>query len=137
MGDCVSRGWVLNGFPKTASQAERMERLGYRANRVLLLDIPTDSIIERVCQRAIDPFTGEMYHMLYKPAPTVEIKERLSVHPKDAESEVQMELNEFHANKEELLDYFQINNNILQVVNADQDTHSVFETLESTICNPI
>ena len=135
--DCVSNGWVLNGFPKTASQAERMERLGYKANRVLLLDIPTDSIIERVCQRSMDPLTGEMYHSLYKPAPTVEVKERLKVHPRDEESQVQMELNEFHSEKEDLMDYFQNTDNKLLTINADQDTHSVFETIESMICNPI
>ncbi|XP_075255020.1 adenylate kinase 8-like [Convolutriloba macropyga] len=135
--DCVANGWVLNGFPKNGSQAERMERLGYKANRVLMMDIPTDSIIERVCQRSIDPLTGESYHTLYKPAPTVEVKERLRIHPRDEEAEVQLELNEFHANKEDLVDFFQMSDNRLQIVNADQDTHSVFETIESMICNPI
>ena len=97
--DCVSKGWVLNGFPKTASQAERLERLGHKANRIFFLDIPTDSIIERVCQRSIDPFTGETYHMLYKPAPSMEVKDRLKVHPNDKEEVVQLQINEFYANK--------------------------------------
>jgi adenylate kinase len=31
--DCVSRGWVLHGFPKTRDQAEALERSGFSPNR--------------------------------------------------------------------------------------------------------
>jgi len=31
--DCVSRGWVLHGFPKTRDQAEALESHGFIPNR--------------------------------------------------------------------------------------------------------
>lgn len=31
--DCVSRGWVLHGFPRTRAQAESLERSGFSPNR--------------------------------------------------------------------------------------------------------
>ena len=34
--DCVSRGWVLHGYPNTRSQAESLAAAGFTANRSLL-----------------------------------------------------------------------------------------------------
>ena len=31
--DCLAHGWVLHGFPKTAAQAETMERAGLTPDR--------------------------------------------------------------------------------------------------------
>ena len=31
--DCVSRGWVLHGYPKTREQAESLEANGFSPNR--------------------------------------------------------------------------------------------------------
>jgi len=31
--DCVSRGWVLHGFPKTREQAETLSKAGFVPNR--------------------------------------------------------------------------------------------------------
>ena len=44
--------------------------------------------MERLTLRATDPVTGERYHMLYNPPRTQEIKDRLNVHPKDTEDQV-------------------------------------------------
>jgi adenylate kinase family enzyme len=35
--DCVSRGWVLYGFPKSLDQAESLDRAGFSPNRFLIL----------------------------------------------------------------------------------------------------
>lgn len=39
--------------------------------------------------RATDPISGERYHALFNPPRTQEVKDRLQVHPKDKEEEVQ------------------------------------------------
>lgn len=31
--DCVSRGWVLHGYPRTREQAEQLSYAGYNPNR--------------------------------------------------------------------------------------------------------
>jgi len=33
--DCVSKGWVLHGYPKTREQAEALESSGFLPNRYL------------------------------------------------------------------------------------------------------
>ena len=56
--------------------------------RVFFLDVPNDSVMERLTLRATDPVTGERYHMLYNPPRSQEIKERLEIHPRDNEDQV-------------------------------------------------
>ncbi|CAH1787369.1 unnamed protein product [Owenia fusiformis] len=131
--DCVSRGWVLHGYPKTGEQAEQLARAGHVPNREFFLDVPNDSVIERLTLRATDPITGERYHMLYNPPRTQEVKERLERHPKDSEENVRKRLSEFNTYMEEISDCYPD----CQHINADQDPHTVFECIESMIVNPI
>jgi len=56
--DAVKRGWVLHGFPKTRNQLDSLAELGYEPNRVVVLDIPSDTAVERLSLRSVDPETG-------------------------------------------------------------------------------
>lgn len=103
------------------------------STRQFFLDVPNDSVLERLTLRATDPITGERYHMLYNPPRTPEVKERLQRFPKDSEDEVRKRLAQYHAYVEEIADFYLDG----QHVNADQDPHTVFECLESMIVNPL
>lgn len=131
--DCVTRGWVLSGYPRTREQAEQLEKAGLRPNRVFFLDVPNDSVIERLTLRAMDPITGERYHTLYNPPRSQDVKDRLWRNPKDNEENVRKLLSQYFAYVEELSDFYVDG----QHVNADQDPHTVFECLESMICKPL
>jgi len=131
--DCVTRGWVLSGYPRTREQAEQLDKAGLRPNRVFFLDVPNDSVIERLTLRAMDPITGERYHTLYNPPRSQEVKDRLWKNPADSEESVRKALSQYFAYVEELGDFYLEG----QHVNADQDPHTVFECLESMICKPL
>lgn len=133
--DASVRGWVLHGFPVTRKQAETLTEAGYRANRVYFLDIPSDSVIERLSYRMLDPVTGDRYHQLYDPPRTHKVRERLVRHPKDKEVNVRQRLNEYNYFCPELLDYY--SDFKPYHVNADQDHHTIMEYVESTIVNPL
>lgn len=133
--DCVTRGWVLHRYPLTRDQAESLQGAGFLANRVFFLDISSEAILERLTLRATDPMTGNQYHLLYNPPRTQEVKDRLQTHPSDTVDAVTAELSKYQAYREELLDYY--SNYGCQRVNVDQDTHTIFETLESMIVNPL
>ena len=32
--DCVTRGWILHGFPRSRDQAENLDRMGFSPNRL-------------------------------------------------------------------------------------------------------
>ncbi len=78
-------GFMLDGFPRTIPQAaalsDAMTSAGYALDRVLLIEVPDELIIERGVGRRNDPVTGRIYHVTFDPPPA-EIADRL-VHRKD------------------------------------------------------
>ncbi|XP_073761665.1 adenylate kinase 8 isoform X2 [Callorhinus ursinus] len=131
--DSIQKGWVLHGFPKDLDQAHMLNSLGFQPNRVFFLNVPFDSVIERLTLRRIDPVTGERYHLMYKPPPTMEIKARLLQNPKDTEEQVKLKMDLFYRNSLELEEFYKHT----ITLNADQDPYTVFEYIESGIINPL
>ena len=71
--DDAKNGFLLDGFPRTTSQAESLtkmlESLGEKLNVVVALEVPHDLLIERATLRRTDKRTGQIYHLKYKPPP--------------------------------------------------------------------
>ena len=67
--DCIENGWLLDGFPRTKSQADALAAAGMIPDCFVLLDVPEEILIERVTGRRTDPDTGKIYHMTYSPPP--------------------------------------------------------------------
>jgi adenylate kinase len=57
---------LLDGFPRTVVQAEGLEE-AVHVDLVINLDIPTDTIVERIADRWIHPASGRVYSYSYKP----------------------------------------------------------------------
>nr|XP_054770114.1 adenylate kinase 8-like [Lytechinus pictus] len=131
--DCSTRGWVLRGFPRTREQAENLTAAGHEPNRVFFLDVPNDSVYERLTLRSLDAVSGNRYHALYNPAPTSDIKERTAQHPVDFEEKIRERLAAYYAYSEEIGDFYEDAQHII----ADQDPHTVFESVESMLVNPL
>ncbi|XP_028353028.1 adenylate kinase 8 isoform X5 [Physeter macrocephalus] len=131
--DCVERGWVLHGFPRDGGQALLMDSMGYKPNRVFFLNVPFDSILERLTLRRTDPVTGERSHLMYKPPPTMEIQARLLQSPKDSEEQIKLRMDRFYRNSAELEEFY----GQAITLNGDQDPYTVFEYIESGIINPL
>ncbi len=53
----------------------------------MALQVPSEKIVERVVGRRMDPETGEIYHLQYKPPPK-EIEDRLIQRSDDTEEKV-------------------------------------------------
>jgi adenylate kinase len=130
--DCVSRGWILHGFPRNREQAEALERAGYAPNRVFFMNLPNDSIIERMTLRSVDSVTGHNYHLLFNPPSSKEVTERLRQNPKDLEQTIRNKVTNYFVAVKELAEYYE---NIGLNINVDQDVNTVFETIESGIVN--
>ncbi len=59
-------GWLLDGYPRNASQAATLD--AYAApEKVLLLEVPDAVCIERISGRRICETCGHDYHVKYKP----------------------------------------------------------------------
>lgn len=57
---------LLDGFPRTLKQAIALEKVTH-IGLVVNLDIPTDTIVDRIADRWIHPASGRIYSYSYKP----------------------------------------------------------------------
>lgn len=120
--DCVSRGWLLDGFPRTASQAHAMLQLGIAPDVVVVLDVLDEEVVKRISGRRIDPETGKTYHLEFNPPPAQDeaLRARLIQRSDDTEATIRNRLTKFHDNCDAVVDAFRSVAKIL-TVNGMQD----------------
>lgn len=63
--DC-EKGFILDGFPRTTAQAAALEEAGVDIDKVLLIDVEDDKIIERLSSRRECSKCGTPYNIIYK-----------------------------------------------------------------------
>jgi len=107
--DCA-RGYLLDGFPRTITQAEGMEKLGINVEFVVELQVDDEEIIERMSGRRIHPASGRVYHVEFNPPKTEnqddETGEALIQRDDDAEQTVRKRLDIYHQQTAPLIDYY-------------------------------
>ncbi|KAK2835246.1 hypothetical protein Q5P01_015730 [Channa striata] len=74
--DLSSHSWLLDGFPRTLAQALALNNL-YQLDLVISLNIPYETLRERLSDRWIHPASGRVYNMIYKP-PRVQGKDDIT-----------------------------------------------------------
>ena len=128
--DCVQRGWLLDGFPRTRAQADALAAAGLSCDIFIFLDVPDNLLVERVTGRRSDPVTGQIYHIKYKPAPSAEIAARLTQRSDDTEEAIMVRVKNFHANLAAIIDAYKP-----QLVHVDgaRNPKIVWSELEKSI----
>lgn len=94
-----SAGWLLDGYPRSASQADAITKEGIIPDSVILLDVPDDILVERVVGRRMDPETGKIYHLKFNPPPA-DVAERCTQRSDDTEEKAMNRLKVHHSNVE-------------------------------------
>jgi adenylate kinase len=106
--DC-SGGFMLDGFPRTRPQAEaldsEMTRAGYQLDTVLLIEVPDELIVDRITGRRMDPETGEIYHVEFRPPPA-EIADRVIQRKDDTEEAVKERLAKYHSETAPIVPFY-------------------------------
>jgi adenylate kinase len=103
--DAAARGWLLDGYPRSGSQAEAIEREGIRPDVFLLLEVPDELLVERVVGRRMDPQTGAIYHLKHNPPPA-EAAGRLVQRSDDTEEKAVARLATHHRNVDAVMGYY-------------------------------
>ena len=66
----LAKGFILDGFPRTVPQAEALETLGVKIDRVVNLVVKEEELVERLAGRLTCPKCNAMYHRTFSPPKT-------------------------------------------------------------------
>ena len=106
--DCAS-GFILDGFPRTRPQAEALAvdlaKAGVTLDAVVLIEVPDSRIVERVTGRRMDPETGDIYHVQFKPPPTA-IAHRVVQRKDDTEEACSARLEKYHGETAPIIPFY-------------------------------
>ena len=107
--DCAN-GYLFDGFPRTIAQADAMKDAGINVDYVLEIDVPDDSIIERMSGRRVHPGSNRVYHIRFNPPKVDAVDditgEALIQRPDDTPETVMKRLTVYHTQTEVLLGYY-------------------------------
>lgn len=102
-------GFLLDGFPRTVAQAERLHQLT-TIDAVIEIDVPEEEIVKRLSGRRIHPASGRTYHTIYQPPKSTNqddvTGEPLVQRPDDSEESVRKRLAIYQTQTSPLRDYY-------------------------------
>jgi adenylate kinase len=129
--DCVRKGWVLDGFPKTTAQAEFLRQAHHWPTRMVHLQVAEETCVQRCADRKVDPLTGAGY---YKPPANQMVADRLVVAEYDEPDKIRQRFHLHMENIERVLATFPI---VMSAIPSDSDvgliTQAVFEKIDEPL----
>ena len=126
--DCKKKGWLLDGFPRTAVQAKALEEHGIVAEKFILIKVPDDVLVERVEGRRLDPETGKIYHIKFSPAEDDEVSKRLIQRSDDTAEKIKTRLSAYHSNVDAIFAFYE---SFALTVDGNQDKEAVYSTVKT------
>ncbi|KAI3761707.1 hypothetical protein L1987_52128 [Smallanthus sonchifolius] len=132
--DSAEKGWLLDGYPRSSSQATALQAFGFKPDLFILLEVPEEILVDRVVGRRLDPVTGRIYHLTYSPPENEEIAARLTQRFDDTEEKVKLRLQTHNQNVESVLSLFE---DITVKVDGSLSKEVVFAKIDSALSNLI
>lgn len=132
----AARGVILDGFPRTRSQAEALDRAladrGAAVEAALLVDVPTDELLRRLSGRWLCEAAGHTFHEIAYPPRVPGVCDicgsRLIQRADDRRDVVQARLEKQLGALEEVVDHYRVAG-VLQAVDGRRPIAAVTDDL--------
>lgn len=130
-------GYLLDGFPRTVTQAEGLEAFlmvqGQRLDAVVNLQVPQEVIVERISCRRVCPNCHESYHLTQRPPKVDELCDncghKLVQRDDDRSDVVRARLQVYHDRTEPVLAFYRKRGLVIDI----DGTRPVAEVTENIV----
>ncbi len=138
-------GFVLDGFPRTLSQAkvldEMLKNLGNSLDMVFYFSVSKESVVQRLSGRLICGTCGANYHKIYVPSSKDGLCDKcggkLNQRADDKPETILERLRVYHEQTEGLIDYYKKSGILREILSDDRRiemiTKNISEIIEDTL----
>jgi len=136
----INGTYVLDGYPRTAVQAEQLEELAREQGKeikAIEVDVPKEELFRRLTGRRTCPVCGEIYNIYSKPPKMDNVCDlhpdtQLSHRSDDNEDSVRTRLETYETNTAPLLEYFEKTGRLAKVDGTGK-VEDIFQQLETLV----
>jgi adenylate kinase len=133
----IDQGFVLDGFPRTLRQAQKLEDVldGHPLDLVINLDVPTEIVLDRIAGRRVCEKCGTTYHVSTPPKEdwTCDVcGGRVVQREDDTEDAVLRRLELYEEETVPIIDFYRSAGK-LAVIDGSGDADGVFERLVAQV----
>jgi len=133
--DCKT-GFILDGFPRTAPQAEALQailtRIGKLVDHVINIEVDPEELVRRLTGRRTCNNCGGMFHILFHPPKKEGVCDRcggtLYQREDDGEETIRTRLKEYEKQTAPLIQYYQ-NKKLLRSIRGVGGQNQIFEQI--------
>lgn len=135
-GRMFLNSFILDGFPRTVPQAERLDGMlaerKQKLQHAIELQIDDALLVARITGRLIHPASGRSYHRIFNP-PKEDMKDDISGEPliqrsDDNADTLKKRLGTYHAQTTPVVDYYK-KTGIWRGIDASQEPGQVWKSL--------
>ena len=135
--DCAN-GFILDGVPRTIAQAEAIEKMGIRIDKVLELSVADDVIVNRMGGRRVCEKCGASYHIVNKKSKVEGVCDccggKLVIRKDDQPATVLDRLNAYHEQTEPLVEFYRTRGKLAAIPfcpSIEETTAEIMKALEA------
>jgi adenylate kinase len=133
-------GFILDGFPRTAAQAEAldeaMDRLGRELTAAILIEVSDEEVVRRLSGRRTCVKGGHIFHVDFDPPKKEGVCDlcggQLVVRDDDKPDVVRHRLEQYHSKTEPLVSYYE-EKGILRRVDGDHPPEEVSDRIRALL----
>jgi len=135
------KGFILDGFPRNVHQAEVLDRMleenGHEIDRVPVIEVSDDRLVERVAGRFTCASCGEGYHDKFKQPEVEGVCDKCGGtefirRPDDNPETVRNRLDVYHEQTKPLIDYYEQQGKV-RMIDGEQSIERVTKHLEEAM----